>query len=286
MRILSYATQEVITVSPGASIDKAICLMEERNIHHLVVTVEGRVVGILSDRDILVSTGWTLSIERTGKDQRENRTRVLGPTQVRQIMSQPVTSVTVDQTPCDAARIMLEKKIGALPLMQGEKLAGLITETDLLKWPPLAEIEVDEFLNRTVSTLMRANVISVEPSTPLAHVVHLFRSRRIRHAPVVAGDRLVGIISDRDVRRALGWGSVQDMQAECEGRLDARSPQLAADLMHEKVQTTNGRTTLRDALRTMLSERIHSLPVVEGKTLIGILTQTDFVRAFVQEGLL
>jgi CBS domain-containing protein len=99
---------------------------------------------------------------------------------------------------------MLERHI-AVPILEDGRLVGLITETDLVKWPPLTELEVDRLLDRDVRDLMRAQVWSVSPHASLGELIHLFRERRIRHAPVVHNGKLVGIISDRDVRRALGW---------------------------------------------------------------------------------
>jgi CBS domain-containing protein len=284
MKIANYATRDVVKVSPTNSIDTAISLMEERNIHHLVVASDDSVVGMLSDRDILISTGWMLSVERQVARPGSYGKSVAGPTQVGQIMSQPAVTLTTAHSTHDAAALMLEQHIGAVPILDGGHLVGLITETDLVKWPPLTEIEVDQLLDRDVRELMRAQVASVTPDAPLSALVRLFRERRIRHAPVVLNGILVGIISDRDVRRALGWGSVRDMQSAREGRWhEAEAPATAADIMKESVLTTGPFASLRNALRLMLDRRIHSLPVVEAESLVGIITQTDFIRAFMRQ---
>ena len=287
MNVMNYATRDVVTLPPSASIDSAISSMEERNIHHVVITTGNRVVGMVSDRDILISTGWMLSIERTSRNGGAGMNKVVGPTQVHEIMSRPVVCLTIAHTARDAALLMLDRKISAVPVLNQDRLDGLITETDLLKWPPLSEVETDHLLTHKVGDLMRVNVLSVTPDAPLADVIHLFRTRRIRHAPVVLRSKLVGIVSDRDVRRALGWASVRDMQAEREGRmLDTVSPQTAGDVMQQHVRTAELSTVLRDALRLMLEERIHSLPVVEAQCLKGIVTETDFLRAFARKALL
>jgi acetoin utilization protein AcuB len=285
MRILDYATRHVTTVSPIDSIDKAISLMEERNVHHLVATSGGRVEGMISDRDILISTGWMLSVERKYQRPGERHAHVAGPMRVLEIMSKPVACLTVDHSARDAAALMLERKISAVPILNRQALAALVTETDLVKWPPLSEKEADALLNREVRDLMRASVLSVSPEAPLAELIHLFRERRIRHVPVVVNHQLVGIVSDRDVRRALGWGSIRDMQAENQMRLmEKNPPQKAGDIMHSAVRTVGLFTSLRSALRTMLDERIHALPVVETDCLKGILTMSDFLRAFAGDG--
>ena len=289
MNVMNYATRDVVTLPPSASIDTAISLMEERSIHHVVVTTGNRVVGMVSDRDILISTGWMLSIERKARSGGEGKAKakVVGPTQIHEIMSRPVVCLTIAHTARDAALLMLDRKISAVPVLNQDRLDGLITETDLLKWPPLSEVEADRLLTHKVGDLMRVNVLSVAPDAPLTDLIHLFRTRRIRHAPVVQQGKLVGIVSDRDVRRALGWAGVREMQAECEGRvLESELPQTAGEVMHVDVRTAGLSTVLRDALRLMLDERIHSLPVVEAQCLEGIVTETDFLRAFARNALL
>lgn len=285
MRISNYATRDVVKVEPVNSIDTAISLMEERNIHHLVVVSNNAVIGMLSDRDILIATGWMLSVERHVPRAGGPQTAVVGPTSVGQIMSQPALTLTTAHTTRDAAALMLDRHIGAVPILDDQgQLAGLITETDLVKWPPLTEFEVDRLLDRDVGDLMRVHVSTVAPDAPLGEVVHLFRDRRIRHAPVLLDGKLVGIISDRDVRRALGWGSVRDMQAEREGRWEpTNAPATAADVMQESVHTTSPSSTLRSALRLMLDRRVHSVPVVDADRVIGIITQTDYIRAFMRQ---
>jgi CBS domain-containing protein len=63
----------------------------------------------------------------------------------------------------------------------------------------------------------------------------------------------------------------------------AEAPAVAAEIMKELVLTTAPFTSLRNALRLMLERRIHSLPVVEAESLVGIITQTDFLRAFMRQ---
>lgn len=291
MNVSNYMTTDVITIGPGDSVDKSIVLMEEHDIHHLVVTVGSSVVGVVSDRDILISTGWMLSVERrVHVGGPEGPAQIVGPTRVEQIMSQPAVCISADESACDAARLMVHQRIGVLPVVQQGRLAGVVSETDLVRWMlrvAVAESGVERFLGQQVRALARSNLITVRPSAPLGELVDLFRRRQIRHVPVVVNGQLVGIISDRDVRRALGWSSVRDMQAEEHGRLDrSDAPRVAADIMHNQVITTNSFAPLSEAARVMLERRIHSLPVVDGELLSGILTQTDLVKAIVREELL
>ncbi|TWT45506.1 Hypoxic response protein 1 [Phycisphaerae bacterium RAS1] len=286
MNVLSYATREVVTVAPRDSLDKAIVLMEERGIHHLPVCLENRVVGMLSDRDVLLSTGWMLSAERASGEGVAPIT--VGPTRIEQIMARSVISLSNSAAAIDAARIFVDRKIGALPILHGSQLVGMVTDADLLRW--LLDLGVggnacDTLLGKPVSELMRARVMCVAPSDTIADVIDLFRQYRIRHVPVVVEQQLMGIISNRDVRRALGWSNVREMQADNEGRL-IEPPHTAVEIMKPATYTATPQQPLREALKQLLEARVHSLPVNSDGRLVGILTHTDFLKAIVRDELL
>jgi CBS domain-containing protein len=201
----------------------------------------------------------------------------MGPTQVDRIMSRPVLGLAETDSASDAAILMTQRKISAVPVLHGGRLLGLVTETDLvhgLDQVACSANAADRLLSSEVRQLMRPHVMTVGPNAPLSEVIHLFGRYHIHHVPVAVQKMLLGIISDRDVRRALGWSSVCDMQAEAEGHLPGSElPAEAAEIMHRHVVT--------------IAERnIHSLPVVDAEELVGIITRTDFLKAIVRQELL
>jgi CBS domain-containing protein len=287
---MNYATKDLVTVAPSASIDRGISLMEEHGIHHLVVVQDGRVIGMVSDRDILISTGWMLSVERRTVAVGTEKGHVIGPKTVEQIMSRPAVCLAREQNAREAAILMVGHRISALPVLQAGRLVGVLSDADLMKWlTELAAMDntIGRFLGRPVGDLMRAQVITVNPESLLVEVTDIFRRRRVRHVPVVNDGLVVGIVSDRDVRRSLGWSSVHEDQADQRNHAaDVRFPCTAGDIMQRQVLWTERSTTLKDALRMLIDKHIHSLPVIEKGRLTGIITQTDFIRAVAREDLL
>lgn len=290
MNVLNFATSDVLTVSPGDSIDKAISLMEDRNLHHLVVVNDHHEpVGVLSDRDILISTGWRLTAERQA-NHRYFGGRTMGPTRIEQIMSRPIVSLSEDATARQAAITMRDRKIGAVPIVHDGRLAAIVTVHDLINW--LDELAIDgnpaaRLLDAPVRDRMSSPVLTVAPESPLDDVVKLFQRFNIHHVPVAFRSLLLGIVSDRDVRRSLGWSTICDQQAEADAVLSpVEFPMKAADVMSRDVMTTSPHVELRQSLRRMVFHHVHSLPVVHEDKLIGIITSTDFVRAIAEEELL
>jgi acetoin utilization protein AcuB len=122
-------TTKVITITPDTPIVNARDLLREHNIKQLpVVDKEGKLVGILTDRDIRsawASPATTLSIYEL--------TYVLQKLTVESVMVRKVITTTADATVERAARIMHDHKIGSLPVVEGDKLVGIITNTDLME---------------------------------------------------------------------------------------------------------------------------------------------------------
>ena len=126
-----------------------------------------------------------------------------------------------------------------------------------------------------VRDLMTSGVFAVNVNDHLVTVSDLMDERNIRHAPVVEDGKLVGLISNRDLLRNTVRGQ-SGLPPEIE-----RAAQLtvtAGEIMTRDVETAEPDQDIRDAARVMLEGKYGCLPVVEGSKLVGILTESDFVR--------
>ncbi len=118
----------VITIPPDMPIIDALNLMKRERIRRTPVVKDGKLVGIVSDKDLLnasPSPATSLSIWEINYH--------LSKITVEEIMTRDVITVTEDTPIEQAARIMADNKIGGLPVMRGDKVVGIITETDLFK---------------------------------------------------------------------------------------------------------------------------------------------------------
>jgi len=129
----------------------------------------------------------------------------------------------------------------------------------------------------TVGKVMSPTPVVVEPKAPLREVCRLMAEHRIRHVPVISADGLVGVISDRDVREALPSPIGPDGAAEYAAAMD----HIAVwKVMAEQVITVTPRTPLAQAAHLLADRKIGCLPVIEAGRLVGIVTETDVLRAF------
>lgn len=128
-----------------------------------------------------------------------------------------------------------------------------------------------------VKDVMTENPLTTGPDTPLRQAVTLMRDRKIRHLPVVEdGGRLVGILTDRDIRHAA---LVPALAEHLPWELRRLKALRVRDVMTWTVVTTEPGATIVQAGVRMFQRRIGSLPVVENGRLVGILTETDVLGA-------
>jgi CBS domain-containing protein len=107
-----------------------------------------------------------------------------------------VVSVQCDATVHDAVRLLAERRIGALPVMDGENVAGIMSERDVVR---CLSKEGEAVLRRPVRDVMSAPTITIEPKVSVLAALSEMTHRRIRHLPVVEDGRLTGIVSIGDL---------------------------------------------------------------------------------------
>jgi acetoin utilization protein AcuB len=129
MRVRELMTGGLITAGPESAVLDARSLMQKERIRHLLVTdKQGELLGIVTDRDIrlnLPSQATSLSVWEIN--------HLLTRLTLDKVMTRSVITVGPDREARDAAQLMLEHRIGALPVVESGRLVGIVTETDLLR---------------------------------------------------------------------------------------------------------------------------------------------------------
>src|SRR5262245_3031146 len=191
---------------------------------------------------------------------------------VKDIMSQPVVTVTPDDTVLTAVRIMLQKKISGLPVVDAAgHIVGMVTEGDLLRRaetdtvrrrPRWIEFFVgpgrlaQEYVHanaRTVNDLMSPDVKTIGEDAPLEDVVRMMERHGIKRVPVLRGHELVGIVTRQNIVRALAHAPKPTQPSSSDA---AVRDQLLAHLSEQRwapvgaidVQVSDGVVTLSGAL--------------------------------------
>jgi len=176
-------------------------------------------------------------------------------------MAQPVFVVTAQDTVAHARKLMLKHKISRLPIMEGTRLAGIITKKDIAYRlrqtdPVWRRRPIDRI---PVHVLMVPDPVSVAPETPIRDVAALMLSRDISGLPVVEKGALAGIVTKSDI-----------MKSESVNHL----PHTAKDMMGDAV--TANRYHSLDHIIDLMQQRNDRIVVVnDDGTLAGIITESN-----------
>lgn len=135
--ILSHKGAQVWSIEPEATVFDAIQLMADKNIGALLVTQADRLVGILTERD------YTRKVALKGKSSKQ--------TAVKEILSGQVVQVSPDHTVEDCMRLMTERRVRHLPVLEGERIVGVISIGDLVNWIITAQSSTINLLQTYIS---------------------------------------------------------------------------------------------------------------------------------------
>lgn len=128
MLVRDWMNPRPLTVGPEATLADAKAMMEKYWIRHLLVVEDDALVGMFTDRDLRGA-----SLPANADFSAAARAAQLERVAVRTVMTKGLRTVRSDTTLVEVARLMLEHRFGALPVVDGDRLAGIITETDILR---------------------------------------------------------------------------------------------------------------------------------------------------------
>jgi acetoin utilization protein AcuB len=123
----------------------------------------------------------------------------------KDIMTRNVITITSDTYVLDAERIMEQKKIGRLPVVDNGRLVGIVTKNDVLKASPTSTTPTNQrhlfylMSKLTVKEIMKTKILTISPDTPIEKSVAIAQKNKVGSLPVVDGDQLVGILTTNDV---------------------------------------------------------------------------------------
>lgn len=131
MRVEELMTSKVFTVAPHDMVDRVFFLIHYEKVRHLPVVEKGKVVGIVSDRDMYKALGPKSNSNAIESNKTGTELHVI-PKKVQNIMHRGVITVSPETLVSDAAALMAENRIGALPVINNNKLVGILSSTDIL----------------------------------------------------------------------------------------------------------------------------------------------------------
>jgi CBS domain-containing protein len=275
LRVQDVMQPDVISAPPNRSLAEAFDLMQQHHIRHLPVVSRQQIIGLLTDRDIrqvMPSSAAALHLEEIAEQ--------METIAIEACMTVPVETVAPQTSAVEAACQLLECPFDCLPVVERDRLVGIVTATDFLRCFLAAVMPAGEQMR--VRDYMQTAPLTVAPSDIVRTAYHRMRCAHIRHLPVIAtGRRLVGLLTDRDVRR------LQASPISALAVYEQREPTYTLavqEVMTRHVVTVEEDTPVAVAGERLLHHQIGCLPVLSSdETLKGIVTVRDLIRAYVRQ---
>lgn len=146
----------------------------------------------------------------------------------------------------------------------------------------MSTMETPRVRGMEVRGLMTYHVFTVGPDDDLQALYDLMASRHVRHVPVVDREgKVVGLVTERDLARSA-LGSQDELPLSMQREVLRR--RKIREIMATEVDTVEADEDLKAAAEMLIENKIGCLPVVDGRRLVGILTESDFVRNFAEKG--
>ena len=186
---------DVVTVSDSARLEDAVKMMIEKSVGGVpVVTPEGRIVGIITERDLVHLMGEYIT-EKS----------------VEEAMSKRVVTAPPETRIAKAAKTMVSSGFRRLPVVKDSYVCGILTATDIMRYlgngdafKKLVTGQVDEALSAPISDIMKSDIITIGPDENLGEAARIMHQSKIGSMPVIDEGRLVGIVTERDILYAVG----------------------------------------------------------------------------------
>ncbi|KXS42965.1 CBS domain-containing protein [Methanolobus zinderi] len=250
---------EPMYIDKADTLSHALDVMEKKGTRRLLVTHNDKLLGVLTMRNITKELG-----------TRKKGNKPASSLHVATAVSENYVKVLPDTKLDDAVTLMV-KNGGVIVVFENDEILGWVTPTELLQ---------NNNLDGYVAEVMHKNPIVAGPADRVSHVRHLMLDNNIGRVPVVEGDKLVGIVTEKDIAKAMR--SFRDV---VEGsKQDSRIKNLIVeDIMRIGVKTVYTNTPTSDVAKLMLDNNIGGVPVVNLEDqMVGLVTRRSIVNGLAQ----
>lgn len=259
-QVSDITSERMVTLEASCQMEEAYEHMRKNSIRHLGITEKDEIIGILSIKDFANYYHNKFSNEHEEKGE------------IQYFMKGSVLSISSDKTVLDAAKIMVQHKVGCLLVTESGKVKGLFSESALTLDVVAAGRPIETTL---LSTILFRQLISMDCNQTMSDAYQKMRENNIRHIPISRGNKIVGMLSIKDFANYYCFKFLKDKTPEDE----------INHYMQEKLGTVSDSTTVQNAARVMKDNKIGSLLVKQNEEIVGIVTEEIFTRKVLGDNL-
>jgi len=270
--ILSIAKRAVVTMPQTTPIYNAIQMMTREGFRRIPITDSGTrsLEGIVTATDIIDYLGGGKKFEIIRQKFAGNIFKAINEP-IRLVMTQKVVSIETSAKIGEAIRLMTEKNLGGLPVVdENNSVKAIITERDI------ANLFADRLSGVNVAQLMSQEVVTALSKTTIFEAEQAMVTQGFRRLPIIANDKVVGIITAMDIIRFFGSGEV--FKHLKSGSIIQVLNTPAFEIASKNVSTIEPTADVGQAAKIMQDKDIGAVPVIENSKLVGIITERDFFK--------
>ena len=278
---MAIATRDVISIPPSKSIKDTAKVMMEHEFRRLPITDpgSGKLLGIVTVMDILDFFGGGKKFDIIEKKYQDNFLAAINEP-VKEIMTRDLITVSKKASIGETLEVMLGNQLGAIPIVDGDGLAGIVTERDIAL--SLAGVAGKDI----VQDYMSPKVFTTTPGTSLGDACKIMVRNGLRRIPIVGGEadiskaakKLLGILTSTDVIRYINAKELFD-NLNSNLASDVLEKTKISDIMAKDPITVESTMTIGELCELFSEENIGGVPVVKGDDVMGIITERDVLNA-------
>lgn len=246
LQVGEVMNRDVVTIAPHETVVSAAKLLASRNSSCVIVLDNGSISGILTETDFL----------KIAMLQKKDSAEV----KVTRIMSSPVKTIQKDLSILEANRIMSERNIKQLAILEDDRLVGIVTESDIVS------ASVSYGMWQDIGEIMSTEVCCMQQSATVEQAAEKMSKNNVSCLIVLKGQSVVGVFAERDLLKKVVVPNK-----------DATTTKIE-QVMSSPVISTAPSCSVFLAGRIMETRDIRRLVIIDGEQLCGIVTQTDIFR--------
>ncbi|MDT7887025.1 MAG: CBS domain-containing protein [Thermoproteota archaeon] len=250
LKVKNYSNKFITKIPFNTKIINVIKLMHERQVRNVFVEKDEKFIGIVTVKEIMRTI--------------EKDPLIIFNEEIVNY-AKNLEEISNEESIFKAAKIMYDKDIGILAVKENGKITAKVGERDLLLAIPHLDLKL------RVMDMMTKDVEYVSPDNTILDSIVVMNKRKSRHVPVMENDKLIGMLSSRDILRLFSKCNNEENVKEAiniKVRKEMNISPLTIDLY----------AYIKDAANLMINKNIGALPVLDVTKVVGIITERDMIK--------
>lgn len=262
MTIDKVMAKDIITVRKDQTVNDALKLMSKHKISRLPVISPktDELVGIITEKDMATKIA-----------SAKYEDVPLSHMRISTIMTDNVITADVEESKVQVLKKMVENHIGGIPIMEGDKIVGMVTKTDFL-----VEADIDAYSETPIKDVMTKRVITINPDERLVHARRLMIDNDIARLVVVNNGVIIGIFTAKDMAK-----TVIDFKKRVPEKYQHSQIRnlFIQEVMSQSIVTTTKDASIAEVAKIMVDQEFSGMPVSDDKNKVhGIVSKTDILK--------